>query len=303
MLQVFWISGAILFFDRALELTENIPAARAWASTTSSCSPSSSSRSTCPAPWAGSSGTIRCWRGRFLAWTDEFHDEMARFCFELEWNGSPRAQGGVRAIELESPFYYLHTLCDELEAFGVRRVLVDQDPSHIVVAKGYWYQLFSRLSNVEELWLYPGTAQVLSSACASPWAVKRVLQLLQRVYIVEGKLSAPKMAELSTASEPVLGRGPSVAVERTVSPGASGVPSSLLECPSSKSGLIVAEGAVEKREESDSVDMTPGLMALLRGSGAVKSREVHLRNCEVEDGALAPLSALAQVRRTTNGFL
>jgi hypothetical protein len=39
----------------------------------------------------------------------------------------------------------------------------------------------------------------------------------------------------------------------------------------------------------------PGLMALLRG-GATSSREVHLRNCEVEDGALAPLCTLAKVR-------
>jgi hypothetical protein len=233
-------------------------------------------------------------RGRFLAWTDEFHDDMARFCFELEWNGSPPAQGGVRAIALESPFYHLHTLCDELDAVDVRRVLVDRDPSRIVVAKGYWHQLFSRLSNVEELWLYPGTADVLSSACASLGAAERVLQLLRRVYVVEGRLSAPRMAELSTASEPVLGSKPSVAVDRNVS---SGVSSGSLACPSSKSGLIVAGGMVEKREESDNVDMTPGLMALLRGRGAAKTREVHLQNCEVEDGALAPLCALAKVRR------
>ena len=43
---------------------------------------------------------------------------------------------------------------------GVRMVLVDGDPSHIVVAEGYWYHLFSRLSSVEELWLHPGTAEI-----------------------------------------------------------------------------------------------------------------------------------------------
>jgi hypothetical protein len=233
--------------------------------------------------------------GRFLAWTDEFHDDMARFCFELEWNGSPPAQGGVRAIGLESPFYHLHTLCDELEAVNVRRVLVDRDPSRIVVAKGYWHQLFSRLSHVEELWLYPGTAEVLSSACARLQSAEHehVLQLLRRVYVVEGRLSAPKMAELSTTSEPVLGRE-AVVERRSVSCGVS--PGSMTSL-SSKSGLIVAEGMVEKREESDDVDMTPGLMALLRGGGPVKTREVHLRNCEVQDGALAPLCALAKVRR------
>jgi hypothetical protein len=235
-------------------------------------------------------------RGRFLAWTDEFHHDMARFCFELEWNGSPPAQGGVRAIGLESPFYHLHTLCDELHAVNVRKVLIDRDPSRIVVAKGYWHQLFSRLSHVEELWLYPGTAEVLSSACARLQAAEheRVLQLLHRVYVVEGRLSAPKMAELSTASEPVLSGEPSATLERNVS---SGVSPGSLASPPSKGGLIVAEGMAEKREESDDVDMTPGLVALLRGGGAAKTREVHLRNCEVEDGALAPLCALAKVRR------
>jgi hypothetical protein len=232
-------------------------------------------------------------RGRFLAWTDEFHHDMARFCFELEWNGSPPAQGGVRAIGLESPFYHLHTLCDELNATDVRRVLVDGDPSHVTVAKGYWHQLFLRLPHVEELWLYPGTAAVLSSACAPPETSEHVLQLLKRVYVVEGRLSAPKMAELSTSSEPVLGSEPSAVVEGNAS---SDQPTASLASSPSNSGLIVAEGAVGKREESHNLDMTSGLMALLR-RGAAKTREVHLRNCEVDDGALAPLCALTKVRR------
>ena len=60
-----------------------------------------------------------------------------RFCLELEWNGSLPAQGGVRTIELESPFYHLHMLCDDLEVAGMWMVLVDGDHSHIVVAKGF----------------------------------------------------------------------------------------------------------------------------------------------------------------------
>jgi len=64
-------------------------------------------------------------RRRFLVWTDEYYDDMAR----LEWNGSPPAQGSVRAIELESSFYHLHTLCDELNAGGVWKV--------ILMVKGY----------------------------------------------------------------------------------------------------------------------------------------------------------------------
>ena len=82
-------------------------------------------------------------RARFLAWTDEYYDDMTWFCFELGWNGGPPAQGGVQAIELDSPFYHLHTLCDELNVRGVWKVVVDGDPSHIVVAKGYWHQLLS----------------------------------------------------------------------------------------------------------------------------------------------------------------
>ena len=225
-------------------------------------------------------------RGRFLAWTDEYYDDKARFCFELEWNGSPPAQGGVRAIELESPFYHLHTLCDELNAGGVRKVVIDGDPSHIVVAKGYWHQLLSRLPCVQELWLYPGSAEVLFSACAPPTAADRVLQLLTRVYIVEGRLSAQK-------SGSGLGETFSV-VEGDAS---STEPQTLLASPSSTSGLMAAKGEVMKREESHNLDMTPGLMALLRDTAAPRSREVHLRNCEVEDGSLGPLCALAKVRR------
>lgn len=72
--------------------------------------------------------------GLFSAWTDEYCDDMARLCFELEWNAGPPAQGGVKAIELESPFYRPHTLCDALDAGGMRKVVVDGSLSHIVVA-------------------------------------------------------------------------------------------------------------------------------------------------------------------------
>ncbi|KAH9959207.1 hypothetical protein BC827DRAFT_1156395 [Russula dissimulans] len=91
--------------------------------------------------------------GRFIAWTVD----PAHFCFKLEWNGSPPVPDGVRAIELMSPFYRLHVLCDELNAAGVRMILVEGDTVHIDVAEGYWHQLWMRLPSVEELWLYPGT--------------------------------------------------------------------------------------------------------------------------------------------------
>ena len=232
-------------------------------------------------------------RGRFLTWTDEYYDDMARFCFALEWNGSPPAQGGVQAIELESPFYHLHTLCDELNAGGVRKVIVDGDPSHIAVAKGYWHQLLLRLPCVEELWLYPGTAEVLCSACTPPTAADRILQLLMRVYIVEGRLSAPRPASLITGT----GSGIGETFPAVEGDGSSSEPQTSLASPLSECGLIAAEGEVVRREESRNLDMTPGLMALLGGTAAPGSREVHLRNCEVEDGTLAALCALARVRR------
>ena len=116
---------------------------------------------------------------------DELYDDIARF-FELEWNVSPPAQVGVRAIKLVSPFHHLHTLCDELNVGAVRKFIIDGDPSHIVVANGYWHQVLLRLPCADELWLYPNTAEVLCSACAPPTATERVLPLLMRVYIVEG---------------------------------------------------------------------------------------------------------------------
>jgi hypothetical protein len=246
-------------------------------------------------------------RGRFRAWTNEYYDDTARFCFELDWNwndGSPlgpapaQGAGSARAIESESPFYHLHTLCDELNAWGVRKVIVDGDPSHVVVAaEGYWHELLSRLPCVEELWLYPGTADVLCSACAPPTAADRVLQLLTRVYIIEGRLSAsnPNPAGLTAATATGSGLGePVSAVQGDAS--SSSRPQTLSASPSSssKSGLIVA-----KREESHKLDMTPGLLALLEGgpAAAPRSMEVHLRSCEVEDGSLGRLCALAKVRR------
>ena len=254
-------------------------------------------------------------RGRFRAWTNEYYEDTARFCFELDWNwndGSPLGpgttqggggDGGARAIESESPFYHLHTLCDELNAGGVRKVIVDGDPSHgVVAAEGYWHELFSRLPCVEELWLYPGTADVLCSACAPPTTAERVLQLLTRVYIIEGRLSASNLnpagltAVTATRSRSRLGETVSV-VEGDASSSSSG-PQTLSASPSSSKsdrGLIVA-----KREESHKLDMTPGLLALLEDgtAAAPRSMEVHLRSCEVEDdGSLGRLCALAKVRR------
>ncbi|KAH9983035.1 hypothetical protein BJV74DRAFT_887094 [Russula compacta] len=235
-------------------------------------------------------------RGRFLAWTDDGpHADLARFCFELEWNGSPPAPDGVRAIELTSPFYRLHTLCDELNAADVRRVLVEGDPAHIVVAEGYWHQFMARLLSVEELWLYPGTAEVLWSACAPRDApAEPVLRTLRRVYVVGGRLSAPKVPGPATASGSDIG-GPLAMMKWNVS-------SSLPPPLPPKDHTRRVEAGIKNREESHGLDVTPGLMALLRG-GADQSREVHLRNCEVENGALAPLCALAKVRRNYDWIL
>jgi len=232
-------------------------------------------------------------RGRFLAWTDGLHDDLARFCFELEWNGSPPAPGGVRSIELTSPFYHLHVLCDELNAASVRTVLVEGDPAHIDVAEGYWHQLLVRLPSVEELWLYPGTVKVLESACALRDDAERVLQSLRRVYVIEGRLSAPRIAGPATTSGVNFG-GPFAEVEWN---GSSSQPRSSLVSLPSKSGYISAKGGVMKREESYNPDATPGLMALLSAAIAPRSIEVHLRNCDVEHGALKPVCTLTNVRR------
>jgi hypothetical protein len=230
-------------------------------------------------------------RGRFLAWTDELHDDMARFCFELEWNGSPPAPGGVRAIELTSPFYHLCTLCHELNAVDVRRVFVEGDPAHTVVAMGYWHQFFALLPSVEELWLYPGTAEVLLSACV-PRGAGSVLQSLKRVYVIEGRLTVQRKPSRPTiASESDL-NGVFSAVDLNASPSS----------PPSDGPFIERYRSGEKREELHVLNMTPGLMALLRDS-AVRSREVYLRSCEVEDGALASLGALAKVRMNCNWIL
>jgi hypothetical protein len=222
--------------------------------------------------------------GRFLAWTDEPHDDTARFCFDLKWNMYPHAPNQVRANELTSPFYYLGALCDELNAVGVRRVLVEGDPAYIAVSTGYWHQFFAQLPSVEELWLYPGTAEVIWSACTPPDA-ERVLQSLKRIYVVEGRLSAepPKLSKPNIASES----------DHSASGVLSGVDLNGSPSPPSDSPFI--ECGKNRSEELHSLDVRPGLMALLRG-GATSSREVHLRNCEVEDGALAPLCTLAKVR-------
>jgi len=232
-------------------------------------------------------------RGRFLAWTDGLHDDLARFCFELEWNGSPPAPGGVRAIELTSPFYHLHVLCDELNAADVRRVLVEGDPTHIDVADGYWHQLLVRLPSIEELWLFPGAVKVLESAYAARDDTEGVLQSLRGVYVIEGRLSSPRLAGPATASGTSFS-GHFAEVEWN---GSSSRSQPSLVSPQSESGFIYAKGGVMKREESHGPDATPGLMALLSASAAPQSIEVHLRNCDVEHGALKSLCALTNVRR------
>ena len=99
-------------------------------------------------------------RGRFLAWTEELHDDMARFCFELEWNRNLPAPDGVRALEMPSPFYYLRMLCEELNTVSVRRVVVEGDPERTVVAFGFWHMFFAEFPAMEELWFFAGTPEV-----------------------------------------------------------------------------------------------------------------------------------------------
>jgi hypothetical protein len=170
----------------------------------------------------------------------------------------------------------------------VRRVIVEGDPARTVVAMGYWHQFFMQLPSVEELWLYPGTAEVPWSACV-PRDAERVLQSLKRVYVIEGRLSVkPKLSRAITESDL---SGFLSAVDLNVS---SSLPSD--------GSFFEYNGGRRKREELHSLDMTPGLMALLRG-GSVLSREIHLRNCAVEDDALAPLCALAKVRMNYDWIL
>ncbi len=75
---------------------------------------------------------------------------------------------------------------------------------------------------------------------------ERVLELLTRVYTVEGRLSAPKPAGLTTATGSGLVK-PFSALEGHAS---SSEPCTSLASPLSNSGLIAAKGEVVKREES-----------------------------------------------------
>jgi len=61
----------------------------------------------------------------------------------------------------------------------------------------------------------------------------------------------------------------------------------------------------KKKAEAPFLDVTPGLMAFLQNGAAQprEYREVYLRNCEVEHGALSPLCALANVRNNSNWIL
>lgn len=239
-------------------------------------------------------------RGCFRAWTDGPIDDMARFCFELEWFGSPPSPNGLRAIELTSPFYRLHTLCDELNAERVSRIVVEGDPGRVVVPDDYWYQLLAKLPAVEELWLYSGTAEVLRSACAPQSGAEPILQSLKRVYVVEGRVTAPNLENLGTPSASYTA-GLFDEERRGSSLDGFGFPTYL---PLPDPAIEVRDEA-KKKAEALCLDVTPGLMALLR-NGAThprEHREVHLRNCEVEDGALGPLCALAKVRNDSDWIL
>ncbi|KAI9432484.1 hypothetical protein H4582DRAFT_1104054 [Lactarius indigo] len=242
-------------------------------------------------------------RGCFRAWTDGPHDVMARFCFEMEWHGSPPAPGGVRAIELTSPFYRLHTLCDELKAARVSRVIVEGDPARVVFPSDYWYQLLARLPAVEELWLYPGTAEVLRSACPPGppgGSAGPILQSWKRLYVVEGRVTAPKLENFRSTSAPYT-TGLSYEEER----GSSLDRLDFLASLPSLHPAVEMKDEAKKKAEALCLDVTPGLMALLQNGPTQprEHREIHLRNCEVEDGALSPLCALAKVRNDNNWVL
>ena len=239
-------------------------------------------------------------RGCFRAWTDGPHDDMARFCFEMEWYGSPPTPNGLRAIELTSPFYRLHTLCDELCAARVSRIIVEGDPVRVAVPDDYWHQLLARLPAVEELWLCQGTAEVLRSACAPRENVEPILQSLKRVYVVEGRVTALKLENLGIP--PALYTGQPDEEE-------GGSPMEIMDILASERPLpdsaIEVRDEAKKKAEALCLDVTPGLLALLQ-CGATQlgeHREIHLRNCEVEDGALSPLCALAKVRNNSDWIL
>lgn len=95
---------------------------------------------------------------------------------------------------MKSPFYHLYMLCDsdELNSGVVGKVIVDGDPSHVV--EGYWHQLRLIATTLRRRTLVitrhnGGTLLRLCSA-------EQILQLLIRVYIVEGRLLAAKLAGL-----------------------------------------------------------------------------------------------------------
>ncbi|KAF8267417.1 hypothetical protein EI94DRAFT_1325420 [Lactarius quietus] len=225
---------------------------------------------------------------------------MARFCFEMEWYGSPPAPDGVRAIELTSPFYRLHTLCDELNAAQVSRIVVEGDPGRVVVPEDYWYRLLARLPAVEELWLYSGTAEVLRSACALQGSAEQILQSLKRVYVVGGRVTALKPENLGTPSAGYTGSSDEEEGDSSLE-----VLDFLTWQRPLPDATIEVRDEAKKKAEALCLDVTPGLMAFLQNGTAQhrEHREVHLRNCEVEDGALIPLCALTKVRNNGNWIL
>jgi hypothetical protein len=84
-----------------------------------------------------------------LGWIEEAHDGEVWFCFEWKWNWSPPAPAGMRTIELESPFYWLYAMCEELGR-AVQAVFIKDDPLHVGAARCYRYQPLSMLPDVEE---------------------------------------------------------------------------------------------------------------------------------------------------------
>ena len=177
---------------------------------------------------------------------------------------------------------------------GVRRVPVEGNPTHFAVAMGCWHRLFAQFPSVAVLWLYPGTAKVIRAARTPPGA-ERVFRSLKRVYVIEGTFAEPpSLSKPNVTSETDLGGVlPDVDLDRSPSP----------------PELFVVDNEPEEswREElelvhSRNLDVRPGLMALLRG-GATPSNEVHLRNCEVEDGVLPLLCTLAKVRMNYDWIL
>ncbi|KAI0301535.1 hypothetical protein B0F90DRAFT_309723 [Multifurca ochricompacta] len=103
-------------------------------------------------------GKLRMWAGDSMT---AFED--AKFSFQADWHGIPTAKGGVpRSRYLTSPIFHLVSLCDVLGAGEARRLVLDVSSGGLL--NSYWWDLLKNLPGIEELELYPGAVDALSSA-------------------------------------------------------------------------------------------------------------------------------------------